>query len=214
MSKQQQGRVEVCADCVKVTVPGRGTFRVSGTRSARAAVSFVLRQLQGRGKKPKRGATLKTLPFTSVNPAKPGTFYVSTYCNKAHALKTGRPIKHECRIIPPAALQAERDGDFDRAIAIMQGKPARYTRGRNPRVEFKSGGKMHYFDTLPGDGVFVGPTKGSRGRLTARGYTGGRAVGSASASAFVVKGGRRSNPLDSHKPNCGCFHHKRLRGGF
>ena len=45
--------------------------------------------------------------------------YCSTYCNQGHDLKTGRPVNHECRVIPPKALQAERDGDFETAIALM-----------------------------------------------------------------------------------------------
>lgn len=48
-------------------------------------------------------------------------FYVSTYCNFAHRLLDGEPIDHECVVIPPAALEAEREGDFEKAIAIMQG---------------------------------------------------------------------------------------------
>ena len=51
---------------------------------------------------------------------KPGTYYVSTYCNFAHNLKTGRPIGHECRVIPPAALRAEMADDFETAIRLMR----------------------------------------------------------------------------------------------
>lgn len=58
-----------------------------------------------------------------------GAAYVSTYCNFAHDLKTGRPRRHECIVIPPAALRAERDGDFDRANKIMQDR--RYGLRRN-----------------------------------------------------------------------------------
>lgn len=47
-------------------------------------------------------------------------FYVSTYCNFPHRMRDGRPLRHECRMIPPAALRAERDGDYEKAIAIMQ----------------------------------------------------------------------------------------------
>jgi hypothetical protein len=49
-----------------------------------------------------------------------GKFYVSTYCNFAHDIATGRPMNHECVVIPSAALQAEMDGDFDKAIEIMK----------------------------------------------------------------------------------------------
>lgn len=36
-------------------------------------------------------------------------FYVTTFCNFAHNLKTGRPIKHECFIIPPKLLKIEME---------------------------------------------------------------------------------------------------------
>jgi len=49
-------------------------------------------------------------------------FYVSTYCNFAHNMKTGAPIKHECRHIPPAALRLEREGCFTEDVAVMQGR--------------------------------------------------------------------------------------------
>lgn len=49
-----------------------------------------------------------------------GTFYVTTYCNFAHRLIDGKPIDHECAIIPPAALEAERSGDIPRAIELME----------------------------------------------------------------------------------------------
>lgn len=48
--------------------------------------------------------------------------YCSTYCNQGHDLKTGRPVNHECRTIPPKALQAERNGDFELAIRLMEDK--------------------------------------------------------------------------------------------
>lgn len=47
-------------------------------------------------------------------------FYCSTYCNFPHRLLDGEPIDHECRVIPPEALEAERDGDFEKAIEIMK----------------------------------------------------------------------------------------------
>jgi len=45
--------------------------------------------------------------------------YCSTYCNHGHNVKTGRPIGHECMKIPPAALRAEMDGDFELAIKLI-----------------------------------------------------------------------------------------------
>lgn len=37
-------------------------------------------------------------------------FYVTSYCNFAHALSDGVPIGHECYVIPPKALVAEMEG--------------------------------------------------------------------------------------------------------
>jgi len=46
--------------------------------------------------------------------------YCSTYCNFGHIVSTGKPVAHECRIIPPTALKAEMAGDFKTAIKILQ----------------------------------------------------------------------------------------------
>lgn len=59
--------------------------------------------------------------------------YCTTFCNFAHNVKTGRPVGHECRIIPPAALRAEIDGDYAKAIEIMQSKQTCVVRGRRAR---------------------------------------------------------------------------------
>lgn len=55
-------------------------------------------------------------------------FYVSTYCNFAHRVSDGKPIQHECRIIPVRALRMEILGNIPRAIEIMQAAPVRYMR--------------------------------------------------------------------------------------
>jgi hypothetical protein len=54
--------------------------------------------------------------------------YVSTYCNFAHRCKDGKPIQHECRIIPPKALEAEMNDDISLAIEILSTTPARIMR--------------------------------------------------------------------------------------
>ena len=56
--------------------------------------------------------------------------YCSTYCNMGHRISTGRPVGHECRIIPPAALQAESEGDYKKAIEILDKAPFRIVKGR------------------------------------------------------------------------------------
>jgi hypothetical protein len=43
-------------------------------------------------------------------------FYVTTFCNFAHYLDTGRPIGHECYIIPPRLLEMERTATTYEAI--------------------------------------------------------------------------------------------------
>jgi hypothetical protein len=35
--------------------------------------------------------------------------YCTSFCNQGHSLKTGRPIGHECYIIPPRLLRMESD---------------------------------------------------------------------------------------------------------
>ena len=55
--------------------------------------------------------------------------YCTTYCNRGHRISDGMPIGHECRVIPPAALKAEMDGDYEKAIALMTAEMPRYSRG-------------------------------------------------------------------------------------
>lgn len=50
----------------------------------------------------------------------PEASYVTTFCNFAHRMRDGRPIGHECGVIPPAALVAESDGDFRLACELIQ----------------------------------------------------------------------------------------------
>ena len=52
----------------------------------------------------------------------PEAIYCTTYCNKGHVVRTGRPVGHECRVIPPGALKAEIAGDFGLAIQLLQAR--------------------------------------------------------------------------------------------
>lgn len=53
--------------------------------------------------------------------------YVTTYCNFPHRLSDGKPVNHECDVLPPGALQAEREDRYDDAIALIQAaKPLRH----------------------------------------------------------------------------------------
>jgi hypothetical protein len=40
-------------------------------------------------------------------------FYVTTFCNFAHRLSDGKPIEHECYIIPPKLLRTEMEDSED-----------------------------------------------------------------------------------------------------
>ncbi len=45
--------------------------------------------------------------------------YVTSYCNHAHCVRTGKPVGHACHVLPPAALAAEMVGDYDGAAALL-----------------------------------------------------------------------------------------------
>lgn len=46
--------------------------------------------------------------------------FVTHYCGKGHYMTTGKPVDHECRIIPGKALRYERDGDVRGAVDALQ----------------------------------------------------------------------------------------------
>ena len=57
--------------------------------------------------------------------------YCTTYCNKGHMVSSGRPVGHECRVLLPSALQAEMDGDYETACAILAAqRHVKYVVGR------------------------------------------------------------------------------------
>lgn len=58
--------------------------------------------------------------------------YCSTYCNRGHRMSDGMPIEHECRVIPVAALEAERAQDFELAIELLSDAPMVISRGVKP----------------------------------------------------------------------------------
>ncbi len=57
--------------------------------------------------------------------------FCTSHCNHGHRLSDGKPIDHECFIIPPKALEAERSDDFETAIAIIEAKPMKTHGGVN-----------------------------------------------------------------------------------
>ena len=44
--------------------------------------------------------------------------YCTSFCNHSHHLSNGRPIGHECYVIPPALLRAERDLGAEAALVV------------------------------------------------------------------------------------------------
>jgi len=70
-----------------------------------------------------------TREFWKLREEKPGEeIYCSSYCNFGHRVRDGKPVEHECRIIPPQALQAEMDGDYETAQMILQRTPVKMMR--------------------------------------------------------------------------------------
>jgi hypothetical protein len=66
--------------------------------------------------------------------------YCTSYCNFGHNMKTGRPIGHECRVIPPAALRAERAGDYGEAQRILS---------TGKRSSLRRNGSAYFFQGSP-----------------------------------------------------------------
>lgn len=56
------------------------------------------------------------------------SLYTTSYCNKAHRVSDGKPVLHECRVIPPEALRAEMQGDIDEAVSIIATAPVKLMR--------------------------------------------------------------------------------------
>lgn len=46
--------------------------------------------------------------------------YCTSFCNHQHRIRDGKPVAHECYIIPPVALTHEMNGATEAAIAAIQ----------------------------------------------------------------------------------------------
>lgn len=46
--------------------------------------------------------------------------YATTYCNQGHRVIDGQPVGHHCYVLPPAALICEREGNIEKALAILK----------------------------------------------------------------------------------------------
>lgn len=61
--------------------------------------------------------------------------YHTSYCNHGHVLETGKPVEHECYVLPAQALAAERVGNFELAASIIaEAKPLQIHRGLRGRA--------------------------------------------------------------------------------
>ena len=45
--------------------------------------------------------------------------YVTTFCNHAHRVVDGKPIGHECFVLPTEVLVAEKNGNTARALEVL-----------------------------------------------------------------------------------------------
>lgn len=65
--------------------------------------------------------------------------YCSSFCNQAHRLSDGKPLDHECFVLPTEMLYAERDGDYIKASQILTSwKKRRVHKGVRTRLEVTS----------------------------------------------------------------------------
>jgi len=63
--------------------------------------------------------------------------YCSSYCNQAHRVDNGKPVGHGCRVLLPAALKAEIDGNIEKANELLSAErnPKFMIRGTKPAKE-------------------------------------------------------------------------------
>jgi hypothetical protein len=46
--------------------------------------------------------------------------YCTSFCNFGHRVLDGKPVGHECYVLPPAALKAEMHGEYEEAIRLLE----------------------------------------------------------------------------------------------
>lgn len=83
-------------------------------------------------------------------------FYVTSFCNFPHRMSDGKPIGHECYVIPPRLLKAEREeapgymamwGDWFDGRRV----PHRGVRVREPVVHASTGPHLPDFSRMSSD---------------------------------------------------------------
>jgi len=62
------------------------------------------------------------------NPRYTGSFYVTTFCNRAHRLLDGKPIGHNCYVLDLAKLRLEAEGRMDEIEGSIVKEPRREMR--------------------------------------------------------------------------------------
>lgn len=45
--------------------------------------------------------------------------FCTSFCNFGHRLADGKPVGHQCFVLPTEALEAERQGDIDKAYQVL-----------------------------------------------------------------------------------------------
>jgi hypothetical protein len=65
-------------------------------------------------------------------------FFCTSFCNHSHSTISGKPLGHECYVLPPHALRAERAGDIEEALRLMSAsRPLRVHPGVRCRHEWE-----------------------------------------------------------------------------
>ena len=59
-------------------------------------------------------------------------FYVTSFCNFPHNAKTGRPMAHECYIIPPKALAIEMNEGAE--VALKSKEWTKFYQNKGPAI--------------------------------------------------------------------------------
>lgn len=46
--------------------------------------------------------------------------FLTSFCNYPHRMRDGKPIGHECYVLPTEALKLEREGNIEKAQEILR----------------------------------------------------------------------------------------------
>jgi len=65
------------------------------------------------------GAALRRLSERRKGRSVKDKIYQTSFCNHGHRLHDGKPVGHECFILPTEMLEAERVGDMGKAHEVQ-----------------------------------------------------------------------------------------------